>query len=112
MISKETAEHYIWGDGCEGWHLVKTPDLSIIQERVPPGKAELRHYHEKSRQFFFVLSGKATLELEGKVYILLPQQGLSIEPGQAHQLLNQGTEELIFTVTSCPPSHGDRVLVK
>lgn len=24
MISKETAEHYVWGEICDGWHLVKT----------------------------------------------------------------------------------------
>jgi hypothetical protein len=34
-ISKLNAEHYIWGDQCDGWHLVSTSDLSIIQERMP-----------------------------------------------------------------------------
>ncbi|MCA9837850.1 MAG: cupin domain-containing protein [Trueperaceae bacterium] len=109
MISQETAEHYVWGDGCDGWHLLKTAELSIIQERVPAGKAEVRHYHRQARQFFFVLRGEATLELEGALYTLLPQQGLEVAPGQAHQLQNNGEEDLLFLVTSCPPSHGDRV---
>ena len=33
--SLANAEHYVWGDGCDGWHLLKHPDLSVIQERVP-----------------------------------------------------------------------------
>jgi len=33
-ISKQCAEHYIWGDQCDGWHLVKNNDLSIIHERA------------------------------------------------------------------------------
>ena len=37
MIDRGTAEHYTWGDGCDGWHLVKGADLSVIQERMPPG---------------------------------------------------------------------------
>ena len=61
MVSKENAPHYIWGDGCDGWHLAKTETLSVIQERVSPGKQEIMHYHNKSEQFFFVLSGTATL---------------------------------------------------
>jgi len=41
-ISKLTAEHYLWGNGCDGWHLVKNPQLSVIQELTPAGTAEVR----------------------------------------------------------------------
>jgi len=34
VISTDNAEHYIWGDGCDGWHLVKTSTLSVIKERI------------------------------------------------------------------------------
>jgi len=30
MISKETAEHYAWGQNCDGWHLVDSVELSVI----------------------------------------------------------------------------------
>lgn len=39
-IRLENAEHYLWGTHCEGWHLVRAPELSVIQERVPPGECE------------------------------------------------------------------------
>jgi len=42
VISLDNAEHYTWGGVCDGWHLFKSSDLSIIQERVPPGGAEPR----------------------------------------------------------------------
>jgi hypothetical protein len=38
-ISKHNAEHYIWGDNCDGWRLVKIPDLSVIHERMPPHRS-------------------------------------------------------------------------
>ena len=110
LISTENAERYRWGNGCDGWHLVKTPELSVIQERVPPGKAEVRHYHRTSQQFFFVLSGRATLEVEGVTHTLLPQQGLHVEAGRAHQLSNRHEADLVFILTSCPPSHSDRII--
>lgn len=110
MISKDTAPHYLWGGNCDGWHLVRNEALSVIQERVPPGGAEVRHFHEHARQFFFVLRGSATLEVGGTVHVLTTQQGVEIEPGVAHRLSNDSIEELEFLVVSQPPSHGDRVL--
>lgn len=36
-ISKANAEHYLWGGDCDGWHLVKNQNLSVIHERMPSG---------------------------------------------------------------------------
>lgn len=58
-ISRENAPHYIWGDHCDGWHLLKECNLSVIEERMPSGTGEVRHFHRKAQQFFYVLSGQA-----------------------------------------------------
>ncbi len=107
--STENTEHYVWGDGCDGWHLVKTPSLSIIQERVPSGACETRHLHRQAEQFFFVLSGVASLEVDGVVHRLHPHEGFHVPAGVPHQFRNESVEDVVFTVTSSPPSHGDRV---
>ena len=122
IASTDNAEHYQWGGPnaqgkrSEGWHLVKTPNLSVIQERVPPGCAETPHYHQHAEQFFFVLEGTATIELqerdEKSAIELNPKEGLHIPAGTPYQLRNEHTEDLVFTVTSTPPSHSDRVIVK
>ena len=108
IVDKHSAEHYTWGNNCDGWHLVKSNALSVIQEHVPVGGAEVKHYHKHAEQFFFVLSGCATIELDGQIHQLTAQQGLHVTAGRVHQLTNQGTEPLHFIVTSTPPSHGDR----
>jgi mannose-6-phosphate isomerase-like protein (cupin superfamily) len=109
VISKENAEHYHWGQGCDGWHLVKSQSLSVIQELVPPGCSEVQHYHVESEQFFFILSGIATLEVNGVVHQLRSQQGFYVAAGVKHQLRNENQDDLSFMVTSTPPSYGDRV---
>ncbi|WP_440877328.1 cupin domain-containing protein [Thalassotalea sp. PLHSN55] len=108
-ISIENAEHYHWGENCHGWHLVKSKSLSVIQELVPSGSSETRHFHQQAEQFFYVLSGTATFECENNITILQANQGIHVAAGQVHQLRNQHDEDLIFTVTSTPPSHGDRI---
>ena len=72
VISIENAEHYIWGEISDGWHLVKREDLSIIQERVPAGGAEVMHYHKTARQFFYTLdaNGRVVNFLCGPLRIL------------------------------------------
>ena len=41
-VSTESAEHYRWGEACDGWQLLAREDLSVIEERMPPGTAEQR----------------------------------------------------------------------
>lgn len=112
VISRENAEHYIWGEKCDGWHLAKTERLSVIEERVPPGSAEVMHYHERSEQFFYVLQGTATLEVDGTDNRLSPGEGLHVPPGKPHKLSNREETDLTFIVVSTPPSHGDRIRVE
>lgn len=102
------ARHYRWGGDCDGWHLLDLPELSVIQERVPPGGAETLHRHALARQFFYVLQGRASFELDGVALALAPGAGLHVPPGAAHRIRNEGAEDLHFLVVSSPHSHGDR----
>ena len=109
-VSREAAEHYVWGGVCDGWHLLRSESLSVIEERMPPGSQEQRHFHERTRQFFYVLDGELTMELTGAVHTLVPGQGLEIAPDEPHQAMNRGERDTRFLVISQPPSHSDRVL--
>lgn len=111
MIDVSRAAHYTWGANCDGWHLVQQPGLSVIQERMPPGAAEVRHFHRHARQFFYILSGTALLEVDGQRAALRAGQGLEVAPGQPHQIFNESAEAVEFLVISQPPSHGDRVVI-
>src|SRR5579864_1451162 len=108
-ISRQTGQHYSWGNSCDGWHLVQTPALSVIEERMPPGTSEIRHYHQKANQFFYVLRGNLQIDLEGNVLTLSAGQGLHVEAGKRHQVHNRSASGVEFLVVSNPPSHGDRI---
>jgi len=108
-VSTGNAEHYTWGQGCDGWHLLAGTDLSVIEERMPGGAAEVRHRHARARQFFYVLEGELTIELEGTVHRLRVHEGLHVAPGMAHQVRNKAIADARMLVISAPRSHGDRV---
>jgi mannose-6-phosphate isomerase-like protein (cupin superfamily) len=109
VISIDNAEHYVWGESCDGWHLLKRDDMSVIQERVPSGGAEVMHYHNTARQFFYILQGEGTMVFEDHEVILSKGQGLEILPQVKHQFKNQTKADVYFLVISIPSTRGDRI---
>ena len=109
IVSTKTAEHYAWGNQCDGWHLVRSDALSVIQERMPPGTSEVRHCHAKARQFFYVLSGQLAIAVGAEIHRLGAEEGLEIAPRVAHRVFNDSAAETCFLVISSPPAQGDRV---
>jgi len=109
VSDKSNSEKYSWGDCCLGWRLLNCEDLSVIEEEVPAGKFERRHYHIEGRQFFYILSGKAAMEVEGIEYEIAAGQGISIEPGNKHQFKNIYDAPVKFLVVTAPKKAGDRI---
>jgi len=109
--SISSAEHYKWGDNCDGWHLVNTESLSVIQEMMPPGTTENMHYHKLSQQVFFILKGSATFEIDDQIYNVKMGESIHVLPLAKHCISNNQNEELHFLVVSQPKSHGDRINV-
>jgi mannose-6-phosphate isomerase-like protein (cupin superfamily) len=108
VIDRSSAEHYTWGNGCDGWHLVKGAELSVILERMPAHTAETPHRHTRAQQLFFVLSGEATMVTSDGGASLRAQQAMPMPPGLVHQLRNDSDDELVFLVVSQPTTRGDR----
>lgn len=106
--TKQNAEHYIWGDNCDGWHLLKSDSLSVIQERMPPGTSEQYHVHTNAQQVFYVLSGVATFTIEGEPVTVRAFESLHIPKRTKHCIANNENSDLEFLVVSEPKSHGDR----
>lgn len=109
MISKNNAEHYIWGEICDGWKLVNNSDMSVIHEKMPPGTMEERHFHQAAKQFFFILIGEAEIEVDGQIHRLKEHEGIEVSPKVPHQVFNRSEQDIEFLVISTPPTAGDRV---
>lgn len=103
-----TAEHYWWGDACEGWRLLDRPDLSVIRERIPPGAGEVKHYHGHARQLFVVLSGHLQIEIGNRAFQLSPEDSIEVPPGDVHRVRNTGDRDTSFLVISAPTTRDDR----
>lgn len=76
---------------------------------MPPSTFEVRHVHSETHQFYYVLEGEATVELDGDRVRAAQGEGIEIPPGTVHQMRNDGDGYLEFLVMSSQPPRSDRV---
>ena len=96
VVSKKIAPHFAWGNACDGWWLKKDGKFTVISETIPPTTSEVKHYHQEVEQFFYVLSGILTIELEDIAYRLEPEEGIAIAPQAIHRVYNNSDKDVIF----------------
>jgi mannose-6-phosphate isomerase-like protein (cupin superfamily) len=79
---------------------------SLAEARVPAGAATDRHYHKLSEEFYFLLEGRGTMEIDGSSREVGPGDAILIPPGAWHQI--RAEEDLVFLCCCAPPyAHED-----
>ncbi len=75
---------------------------------MPPKTQEKKHYHEISQQFFRIIQGKATFEIENEIVEIEKDYGIHIPAKVKHLIRNDQSENLVFIVISEPTTRGGR----
>lgn len=112
LVTKNELNHYKWGSNCDGWRLLDTNDLNVIEELMPPGTSETLHYHKKATQLFYILNGEATFTIINKVLIAKQGESIKILPNQIHKIENNSSANLRFVLISQPKAQHDRFEIK
>jgi uncharacterized cupin superfamily protein len=77
-------------------------DVEILH--IPPGKTPYPfHSHSAQWEFYHVVTGKGVVRSEAGRTPIEPGDAFIFEPGQAHQLINDGPEELVVYVVADNP---------
>ena len=84
--------------------LMKRHPFDVEISRLPPGKI-LCPYHSHSAQweFYQVISGRGTVRHQEGSTAIEPGDAFLFKPGEAHQMTNDGTEDLVFLVVADNP---------
>jgi mannose-6-phosphate isomerase-like protein (cupin superfamily) len=83
-----------WGS----WHVLhQEPGLKIKKLIVKPGQFLSVQYHEHRAEYWMVLAGIGRAILDRTAtYYLEPADSLFVARGQIHQLINDGTVDLVI----------------
>lgn len=79
---------------------------SLAEAHVPAGGATQRHYHRLAEEFYFILEGRGTVEIDGESRGVGPGDAILIPPGAWHTIA--AFEALRFLCCCAPPyAHED-----
>jgi len=79
---------------------------SLAEAVVPEGASTQCHHHKASEEFYFVLEGTGTMEIDGASREVVPGDAILIPAGAWHRIT--ATSPLRFLCCCAPPyAHGD-----
>ncbi len=86
---------------------------SLAEARLPVGASATPHYHPRTEEIYYILSGQGRMRIVDEVSTVGPGDAIAIPPGAEHEITNIGDETLVF-LCCCAPAyeHTDTVLVE
>ena len=76
--------------------LQETRTYKVKSIHVNPGKRLSYQRHQKRSEHWFIVSGVATVVLDGESFIKQAGETVDVKIGQLHRIGNEGTQELVF----------------
>jgi uncharacterized cupin superfamily protein len=84
--------------------LMKRHPFDVEISRIEPGKISCPyHSHSAQWEFFQIISGAGKVRDEGGMTPVVPGDAFLFKPGEAHALLNDGIEDLVFLCVADNP---------
>jgi len=85
---------------------------SLAEARLQPGQQTAPHYHIRTEEIYYILTGQGEMHLGPSVRTVGPGDAIAIPPGEVHTIINTGNTELKF-LCCCAPAyeHDDTVMV-
>ena len=86
---------------------------SLAEAIVGPGIRTAAHFHPKTEEIYYILSGTGTMHLQGEEKTVGPGDAIAIPPGAVHWIENGESADLVF-LCACSPAyeHEDTVMVE
>jgi mannose-6-phosphate isomerase-like protein (cupin superfamily) len=79
---------------------------SLAEATLAAGQSTQRHYHRRSEEIYFILSGEGRMELDGEIRRVGEGDAILIPPGAWHTI--SAEKPLRFLCCCAPPySHDD-----
>jgi mannose-6-phosphate isomerase-like protein (cupin superfamily) len=79
---------------------------SLAEASVPPGGETAEHYHPRSEELYYFVSGAGRMRLGDDEAEIHAGDCVVIPPGTPHKLFNDGAETLVL-LCCCAPAYSD-----
>jgi len=118
VINRKDTKPFITKDGSEIRELLAyrnsaIHNQSLAEATIAVGTATQEHYHPKSEEIYYILSGVGRMKLEGELRDVGTLDAIAIPPGMRHKIWNTGAVPLVL-LCCCAPCYenDDTVMVE
>ena len=80
---------------------------SLAEATIAVGSATQEHYHPKSEEIYYILSGTGRMKIDGEIQEVGPLDAIAIPPGAHHKILNTGPVPLVLLCCCAPGYEND-----
>lgn len=80
---------------------------SLAEARLPVGGQTTPHFHPRTEEIYYILSGNGAIRVGGETCPVGPGDAIAIAPGAEHQITNTGGEILKFLCCCAPGYEND-----
>lgn len=109
-MEKVNEQALAYRDGASGVkYLFRGPKIDWGVILLLPGQALGGHYHEQVEETFYVAEGQGTFVVNGVAQVGAPGDAFRMEPGDRHDIRNEGDEPLKLIFIKCPYLPNDKV---
>lgn len=118
VINREETKPFTTADGSEIRELLAyrnsgIKNQSLAEATLPVGQATQEHYHPKSEEIYYILSGSGKMRIEADERAVGVSDAIAIPPGLKHKIWNTGDVPLVF-LCCCAPcyEHSDTIMTE
>ena len=105
VSSLERAVPFTTKDGSTIRELHHTLDQSLAEASLGEGQVTQRHYHGRTEEIYFVLTGEGEMELDGERTLVGAGDAVLIPAGARHEI--RAVTDLRFLCCCAPPYSDD-----
>jgi len=80
----------------------RTETHSVAHVVIGPGQASLRHFHPQAEESYYIMAGRAKIEIGDDVALMQPGQIVLIPATRPHKIFNIGETDLVILVICVP----------
>ena len=118
ILNRAQAVPFITKDGSQIRELLAyrnsvIRNQSLAEATLAVGGATQEHYHPKSEEIYYILSGTGRMKLGDELRDVAPLDAIAIPPGARHKIWNTGNVPLVL-LCCCAPGYenDDTVMVE
>jgi mannose-6-phosphate isomerase-like protein (cupin superfamily) len=112
ITNRSDAKPFITKDGSQIRELLAYRNSSIrhqslAEATIAAGSATQEHYHPKSEEIYYILSGSGRMKLNDEIREVGPLDAIAIPPGAHHKIWNTSDIPLVLLCCCAPAYEND-----